>query len=217
LPRDKQLLISESRGDLNRCTPYRGNLINMPHTFHAQFVWPSSIRISRGPCISTFCESSTGFDRCTAPEKSAPNSTSQPGWVAHRTRLSFSPNTTTKVVCLSQAPVDSRLLSLLSPYHQHAISTLNTCTRGPTHQSLTDIGEGYNLRGAGFPHHTPWLFQPMVLHFPPNSPARSPVINQIPIELEMKQTLNLTSGSLHLISTVSYHLCIARANDEPPR
>jgi hypothetical protein len=33
---NKRLLISESRGDSNRCTPYKKNLTNMPHAFHAQ-------------------------------------------------------------------------------------------------------------------------------------------------------------------------------------
>jgi hypothetical protein len=36
---------------------------------------------------------------------SAPNSTSQPEWVAYETYLSSSPNTTIKEVCLSQASV----------------------------------------------------------------------------------------------------------------
>jgi hypothetical protein len=35
----KQLLISESCGDLNRCTPYRGNLTNTPYASHAQSVY----------------------------------------------------------------------------------------------------------------------------------------------------------------------------------
>jgi hypothetical protein len=33
---NKRLLISESDINLNRCTPYRGNLINMLHASHAQ-------------------------------------------------------------------------------------------------------------------------------------------------------------------------------------
>jgi hypothetical protein len=58
--------------------------------------------------------------------KSAPDSTSQLSWVAHGTRLSFSLNTVIEVVRLSQAPVDSRLLGLLGPYHQHVIDTFNS-------------------------------------------------------------------------------------------
>jgi hypothetical protein len=41
-----------------------------------------------------------------------------------------------------------------SPIYQHVISTFNAYSRGPTYQSLTDIGGGYNLEGVGFPHHT---------------------------------------------------------------
>jgi hypothetical protein len=32
--------------------------------------------------------------------------------------------------------------------HQHAISTFNTCLRGPIHRSVTDTGVGYNLGGV---------------------------------------------------------------------
>jgi hypothetical protein len=34
------------------------------------------------------------------------------------------------------------------------ISTFNTCSRGPTHRSLTDIGGGYSLGDVGLPHTT---------------------------------------------------------------
>jgi hypothetical protein len=148
---NKRLLISESHGDSNRCTPCRGkpdqHVTCFPRSVH---VWISTIRVSCGLCTTTFHESSTGLDRCTAPD-----STSQLSWVAHETHLSFSSNTTIEAVCLSQAPIDNRLLGLLGPYHQHGISTFNTCSRGPTHRSLTDTSGCYNLWGAGLPHHTP--------------------------------------------------------------
>jgi hypothetical protein len=73
---------------------------------------------------------------------------------------SFSPELAIEAVDVKPPIVDGRLLGLLGPYHQHAISTLNTCSRGPTHQSLTDIGGGYSLGGAGFPHTTPRPSQP---------------------------------------------------------
>jgi hypothetical protein len=63
--------------------------------------------------------------------------------------------------------------------HQHAIGTFNTCSLGPTHQSLTNTGGGYNLRGASLPHTTPQPSQPMALHFSPKGLARPQVINQI--------------------------------------
>jgi hypothetical protein len=102
--------------------------------------------------------------------------------------------------------------------HQHVIGTFNTCSQGPTHWSLTNIGEGYNLGGASLPQITPWPSQLTVLHFPPKGPARSQVINQIiAIGLKGDQALNLASGNLHSTSTVTHHLSIAWANDIPPR
>jgi hypothetical protein len=56
--------------------------------------------------------------------------------------------------------------SLLDPYHQHAIDTFNTCSRRPTHRSLTDISGGYNLGGADLPHTTPRPSQQVVSTFP---------------------------------------------------
>jgi hypothetical protein len=109
--------------------------------------------------------------------KTAPESTSQLGWVARRTHLSFSPNTSIEVVHLSQASIDGRLLGLLDSYYLHAISTFNTCSRGPTHRSLTNIDEGYNLKGTDLLYHTPQPFQPTVLPFSPKGPAQSQVIN----------------------------------------
>jgi hypothetical protein len=53
---NKRLLISESRGDLNQCTPYKEkynqHTTRFPRSAH---VWPSTIHISHGPCIATFC------------------------------------------------------------------------------------------------------------------------------------------------------------------
>jgi hypothetical protein len=46
------------------------------------------------------------------PRKSAPDSTSQPDWVARETHLSFSPNTTIEAVRLSQASIDEHATSV---------------------------------------------------------------------------------------------------------
>jgi hypothetical protein len=80
-----------------------------------------------------------------------------------------------EAVRLSQTSVDSRLLGLLDPYHQHTISTFNTCSRGLTHRSLIDTGEGYNSGDTNLPHHTLRPSQPMILRFQPKSPAQSQV------------------------------------------
>jgi hypothetical protein len=70
----KWLLISESRSDLNRCTPCRGKLdkhaTRFPRSVH---VCSRTICISRGPHIATLHTSSTALDRVTAPEKKAPD------------------------------------------------------------------------------------------------------------------------------------------------
>jgi hypothetical protein len=73
--------------------------------------------------------------------------------------------------------IDGRLLGLLDPYYQHAISTFNTCSPQPAHWSLNNTGGGYNLEGAGLPHHTPRPSQPMVLYLPPKGPTWSQVNN----------------------------------------
>jgi hypothetical protein len=65
----------------------------------------------------------------------------------------------------SQASINGRLLCLLGPYHQYAIGTFNTYSRGPIHRSLTDIGGGYNLESAGFPCTTPRPSRPVVSPF----------------------------------------------------
>jgi hypothetical protein len=48
--------------------------------------------------------------------KNAPDATSQPGWVAHGTRLSFSLTTTIEAVGFRQASIDGLLLGLSGPY-----------------------------------------------------------------------------------------------------
>jgi hypothetical protein len=115
--------------------------------------------------------------------KSAPDSTSQPSWVAHGTCLSFSSNTTIEAVGWSEASVDGRLLGLLGSYNQYAIDMFNTCSRGPTHRFLTNIGRGYNLRCDSLPHHTHWPSQPTIIHFSPKGPTRLS-IQQLSTELK---------------------------------
>jgi hypothetical protein len=129
---NKQLLISKSRGDSNWCTPCKGNLINTLHAFHAWSAYDHQPYISHVVRIQQpFASHQQGWTDALLSRKSAPDSTSQAGWVAHGIRPSFSPNTAIEAVHLGQASVDGRLLGLLDPYHQHVISTFNTCSRGP--------------------------------------------------------------------------------------
>jgi hypothetical protein len=122
-------------------------------------------------------KSSIWSNGCTARDKSALDSTSQHDWVACGIRLNLSPNTVIEAVHLSQASVDGRLIGLLGPYHQHANSTFNNCSRGSIHRSLTDTSGSYSLEGAGLPHYTSRPSQPMVLHFLPKGLARSQVLH----------------------------------------
>jgi hypothetical protein len=94
--------------------------------------------------------------------------------------------------------------------HQHAIGTFNICSWRPTHWSLIDTGEGYNLQGVSFPRTTLRHSQPAVFTFHLRVPPGLRLsIQQLQIELDREQTLNLTSGSLHSTSTVTCHLSIA--------
>jgi hypothetical protein len=187
--------------------------------FPRQSTYAQRTLTASGPCTwQPLMSHQKGWTDALLPRKSAPDSTSQPGWVVRGTRLSFSPNTAIEAVRLSQAPVGSRLLGLLCPYHRHAISTFNTCSWVPTPRSLTDAGGGYhieNLRIAttlspSFPSEgsTDPLMAPSGLRLS---------TTHLPIYWRGKQALNLASGSLHLTSTVTYHLSIAWANDVPPR
>jgi hypothetical protein len=155
---NKRLLISESHGDSNRCTPCRGKpdqyATRFPRSVH---VWCMTIRISHALHIATFHTVINRFEQihCTReeglPTQSTARRSSDP-WV--RTQL-LSHNIQ-RVVGKSQAPADNRLLGLPDLYHRHAIGTFNTCSQGPTERSLIDTGGGYNLRGAGLSHtHSP--------------------------------------------------------------
>jgi hypothetical protein len=175
---NKRLLISESRGDSNRCTPYRGkpdqHTTCFPRSVH---IWSKTIRISRGPHIATLRQIWTDP---TAPEKKGSQHNPQHiSWPIRGSVPSLSPEPTNEVGGVSQPPVGDQLLGLPGPYHRHAIGTFNTCSRGPTHRSLTDTGGGYNLEGAGSLHTTPWPSQPAVSTFHLRSmPDRQ--FNQVP-------------------------------------
>jgi hypothetical protein len=106
------------------------------------------------------------------PRKSAPDSTSQPDWVAHGTRFSFSPKHNHWSIALKPSIIDEQAISVYWPI---SINTFNTCSRRPTHRSLTDTGGDYSLEGADLPHHTPRSSQLTVLHFSAKGPDRSPV------------------------------------------
>jgi hypothetical protein len=217
---DKRLLISESRGDSNRCTPCRGKTQPTQHVcFPHQFTYARCTLPMGGPRTwQPFMCRQHGWMEALLPRKSAPDSTSQPDWVVRGTHLNFSPNTTIEVVRLSQAPVSGRLLGLLGPYHRYAIGTFNTCSRVPTPRSLTDAGGGYHIENLGIATALSPPFPSEGSTDPPNGPARSQIIhNHYQLNWRGKQALNLASASPHSTSTVTYHLRISWAKDAPPR
>jgi hypothetical protein len=165
---NKRVLISETHGDSNRCTPCRGKPDQHATRFPRSVrIWSTTIRISHGPHIATFHTVVNRFEQihCTQEEGLLTQSTAQrPSNPQVRTQLLS--HSSQRVVGKSQAPVDNRLLGLPDPYHRYAIDTFNICSRGPTERSLIDTGGGYNLGGASLPHtHSP-TFPTSCPHFP---------------------------------------------------
>jgi hypothetical protein len=214
---NKRLLIWESWRFKSMYTLQRKLDQHTTHILRSVHVWSSTIRISRGPHIATFRESLTGLDICTTLEKkcsrlhlsaqlSGPRDLPQFLFQYNHWSSALNPST-----CWWQA---TRLAELISPACDQYVQYLPT---GSTHRSLTDTGGGLQRwrcwlttsHSPTFPINGPPLFT--------KGPVRSQVINSIPIELEMEQTLNLTSESFHSTFTVSYHLSIAWVNNEPPR
>jgi hypothetical protein len=169
---NKRLLIFESRGDLNWCTPCRGK----PNQYdtYASHVSPHMPGICflravpiRGNLLRVI--NRVGQSQCSRekglPTQSTARRLTDPH--VHTQFLSWANQWSSGE---SQTSINSRLLGLLGPYHQHAIGTFNTFSRRPTHRSLTDTGGGYNLGGAGLPHTTLRPSQPTVSTFHLSTP-----------------------------------------------
>jgi hypothetical protein len=153
------------------------NLINMTHTLSTLVhIHPTYTSCGQSPYMATFYKSSTELDRVTAPEKKGLLTQSTAHQLidlrGHTQLLSRANQWSSRK---RQTSINSRLLGLSGPYHQHAIGTFNTCSRRSTHPSIIDTGGSWNLRGAGLLHHTPRPSQPTVLSFPPKGPAQSPI------------------------------------------
>jgi hypothetical protein len=165
---NKRLLISESRGDSNRCTPCRGKLDQhdtyashaSPRTPGVRFLWAVPV------CDNLSYSHPQIWTDPLDPRRRAPDTihSTPTVWFTgpYPASLLQQPKSSEE----SQAPVDNRLLGLLDPYHRHAIGMFNTYSRGPTERSLINTGRGYNLRGAGLPQtHSP-TFPTSCPHFP---------------------------------------------------
>jgi hypothetical protein len=162
-----RLLISETRGDSNWFTPCRGKSDQHATCFPRSVrIWSKTIHISHGPHIATLREMLIDLDKSHCSREKGPPTQSTACrltdlWV--RTQFLSWANQWSRGI--SQAPIGDPLLGLSGPYHRHAIGMFNTCSRGPTHQSLINIGGGYNLGGAGLPHTTPRPSQPAISTF----------------------------------------------------
>jgi hypothetical protein len=67
---NKRLLISESRGDSNRCTPCRGKPDQHATRFPRSVrIWSKTIRISRGLHITTFLTVINRFEQIHCPRE----------------------------------------------------------------------------------------------------------------------------------------------------
>jgi hypothetical protein len=106
-----RLLISESRGDLNRCTLYRGNLIHMAHTlFTPVHIRHSYTFYKQFPYVVTFHADLTELDGYYFfQEKVLPTPPLSP---AECPALVFLPTTTIDAIGLSQAFVDEYVTSV---------------------------------------------------------------------------------------------------------
>jgi hypothetical protein len=165
---NKRLLISESHGDSNRCTPCRGKPDQ--HDTYASHTSPRTpgVRFLRVvPVRGNLPQAAVrvGRSHCSR-EKGLPTQSPAHRLTDPRVRTQFLSRANQWSSGESQTPINSRLLGLSGPYHQYAIDTFNTCSWGPTERSLTDTGGGYNLEGAGLPHTHSLTFPTSCLPFP---------------------------------------------------
>jgi hypothetical protein len=214
---NKQLLISESCGDSNRCTPCIGKpdqrATRFPRLVH---VWSKTIRISHGPHIATFRTVINRFERVHCPwEEGLPTQST-----AHRltdlwvhTQLLYHNNQWSSGEKLSFCwHPTTRLTRPISPtcnqYIQYLLTgadllVLNRHRRGlqPWRCRLTT-------------YHSP-TFPTSYLHFPLRAPPGLQ-FNQFPSTIqgiEFKEPMTTTWSSDHSTIYRSLHLCLAIAND----
>jgi hypothetical protein len=183
---NKRLLISESRDDLNWCTPCRGKSDQHATRFLCSVcVWPSAIRISHCTHIATFCIIVNRFELIHCPEKKgSQHNPKHTGWPIRGSIPNFTLTIANEAVGKSQASIDNRLLGLPDPYHRHTIDTFNTYSWGSTHRSLIDTDRWYNLEGADLPRTTPR----------PSQPTVSPFHLKAPLDLQVNHSISTVTN-----------------------
>jgi hypothetical protein len=112
---NKQLLISESRGDSNRCTPCRGKLNQ--HDTYASHASPHTSGVcfcGQSPYVVTFHTVINRLEQIHCPrEEGLPTQSTTHQLTDLWVRPSFSPTTANEAVEKSQASIDNWLLGLL--------------------------------------------------------------------------------------------------------
>jgi hypothetical protein len=143
---NKWLLISESRGNSNWCTPYRGKPDQ--HDTYASHASPCTPGIRFLRADPTLGNLSRITDRVRqshcSKEKGLPTQSTAHWPTDLWVRTQFLSRANQCSSGESQTSVNCKLLGLLGPYHQHAIGTFNTSLQVPTPRSLTDTGGGYH-------------------------------------------------------------------------
>jgi hypothetical protein len=178
---NKRLLICESHGDSNRCTPCRGKSDQhdtyashpSPRMPDVRFLWVVPVRGNLPRAADRVGQSH--FSR----EKGLPTQSTAHRLIDPWVRTQFLSWANQWSSGESQTSINSRLLGLSGPYHRHTIGTFNTCSWGPTEWYLIDTGGGYNLEGAGLPHTHSLTFLTRCLPFPLVTPLGLH-FNQVP-------------------------------------
>jgi hypothetical protein len=161
-------------------------------------------------------KSSTELYRSTALEKKGSWRNPQlDGCLIRRFVPSFSSTIANEAVRKRQALVDNQLLGLPGSYHRHEIDTFNTYSQGPTHQSLTDTSNGYNLEGVNLSHTTSRPSQLTISTFhlralPDLQFNHKPSIKP---KFKFNEPMVFTWSSNHSVIYRSLHICLAIAND----
>jgi hypothetical protein len=138
---NKWLLISESHGDSNRCTSYRGkpNQQDMyashasPRMPDVHFLWVVHVH---GNHSRSRQQCRTDLLLPAQPPARLSNS-----WVT----VYFSPKPASEAVHESHHLLTTGYLVYWAHKHQHVIGTFNTCSRVPTTRSLTNTRWGYHI------------------------------------------------------------------------
>jgi hypothetical protein len=147
--------------------------------------------------------------------KRAPDITPSPTEWPTGPSPSFSPSTAIEAVMKAKHLLTNRLHRFtgpISPARDRYIQYLHV---GANPSVLNWHRRGLRCRLSTY--HSP-TFPTNGLHFSPKGPTGLRLsINSLPPDLKGDQALNLTSGSLHSTSIVTYHLSIAWSNDVPPR